>query len=254
MIIIDYLCACYEKDIVFFVSDVGNPACNGAEDRPEQLRAGAERRNRCRNDIQSNTGNDISYWLNYSKYYSRHIGGRFGVQYMPEYMRVKDFVSFPMALSLRTGMREANETMTYGALVAMDMLDAWLWEGDNIVLDMFAVFLITLINRAEFFVGLTPGYIIGPDSLRETSYLNADGTVGTRVQGIRKAGDFYCSADAGLSFSWRIWRFTLNMTPTVRYNFTDNFRIYSDNESTVYPQDTPIPWLFSMNFGIGYLF
>ena len=75
-----------------------------------------------------------------------------------------------------------------------------------------------------------------------------------QIQGIRKAGDFYCSADAGLSFSWRIWRFTLNMTPTVHYNFTENFRIYSDNEATVHPQDTPIPWLFSMNFGIGYLF
>lgn len=204
--------------------------------------------------FKGNTGNDITYWLNYSKYYSRHIGGRFGVQYMPEYMRVRDFVSFPMAFSLRTGMREANETMTYGALAAIDLLDAWVWEGDDIFVDMLAVFLITLINRAEFFVGLTPGYIIGGDSLHETSYISSNGSIGTRVQGIRKAGDFYCSADAGLSFSWRIWRFTLNMTPTVHYNFTENFRIYSDNEATVHPQDTPIPWLFSMNFGIGYLF
>ena len=204
--------------------------------------------------FKSNTGNDISYWLNYSKYYSRHVGGRFGVQYMPEYMGVRDFVSFPMAFSLRTGMREANETMTYGALLAIDMLDAWLWESDNLIVDMLAVLVLSLINRAEFYVGLTPGYIMGTDSLRETTYLNADGTIGTRVQGIRKAGDFYCSADAGLSFSWRIWRFTLNMSPVVHYNFTGNYHIYSNNEFTVHPQDTPIPWLFSMNFGIGYLF
>ena len=204
--------------------------------------------------FKNNTGNDISYWLNYSKYYSRHVGGRFGVQYMPEYMGVRDFVSFPMAFSLRTGMREANETMTYGALLAIDMLDAWLWESDNLIVDMLAVLVLSLINRAEFYVGLTPGYIAGPDSLHETTYLNADGTIGTRVQGIRKAGDFYCSADAGLSFSWRIWRFTLNISPVVHYNFTGNYHIYSNNEFTVHPQDTPIRWLFSMNFGIGYLF
>ena len=204
--------------------------------------------------FKNNTGNDISYWLNYSKYYSRHVGGRFGVQYMPEYMGVRDFVSFPMAFSLRTGMREANETMTYGALLAIDMLDAWLWESDNLIVDMLAVLVLSLINRAEFYVGLTPGYIAGPDSLHETTYLNADGTIGTRVQGIRKAGDFYCSADAGLSFSWRIWRFTLNISPVVHYNFTGNYHIYSNTESTVHPQDTPMPWLFSMNFGIGYLF
>lgn len=204
--------------------------------------------------FRSNTGNDISYWLNYSKYYSRHVGGRFGVQYMPEYMGVQDFVSFPMAFSLRTGMREANETMTYGALLAIDMLDAWLWESDNLIVDMLAVLVLSLINRAEFYVGLTPGYIMGTDSLRETTYLNADGTIGTRVQGIRKAGDFYCSADAGVNFSWRIWRFTINMSPVVHYNFTENYRIYSANESTVHPQNTPIRWLFSMNFGLGYLF
>ena len=204
--------------------------------------------------FKKNYGSDVSYWLNYSKYYSRHIGARFGVQYMPEYLGVQDFVRFPMAFSLRTGMREANEALAYGAVAAIDLLDLFLWESDNIFVDMMAVFLISLVSRAEFFVGLTPGFISGGDNIHTAWYTGIDGNTYKEYHGIRKAGDFFCSADAGMNFTWRIWRFTINMSPVVHYNFSENFHIYSQNETTVHPQDTPIHWLFSMNFGLGYLF
>lgn len=204
--------------------------------------------------FENNFGSDANYWINYSKYYSPHLGARFGIQYMPEYLGVEDLVRFPLAFSLRTGMRSPNEAYTYGALAAIDLLDAFLWNSDNIVIDMFAVFLMTLISRAEFFVGLTPGFINGADNIHTAWYTGLDGNTYKEYHGIKKAGSFFCSADAGVNFSWRIWRITINMSPVVHYNFTENYRIFSQNESTVHPQDTPIRWLFSMNFGLGYLF
>ena len=203
-----------------------------------------------RNDF----GADIAYWVNYSLYSSRHLGTRFGVQYMPEYLGVEDFVAFPMAFSLRTGMRDPSDAMTYGALAAMDLLDAFLWESDNIVVDMMAVFLLTLVSRAEVFVGLTPGYIFGGDAIRTHIYTGVDGNTYKEYAGVKKNGNLFCSADLGVNISWRIWRFTINLTPVARWNFTGNYHVYSAYEDTVHPQDTPINWLFGMNFGLGYLF
>lgn len=203
-----------------------------------------------RNDL----GSDAMFWANYSHYYSRHLGARFGVQYMPEYLGVEGFTAFPVAFSLRTGMRDPNEALAYGALAAMDVLDTFLWDSDNIVMDMFAVFLLSLVSRAEVFVGLTPGYISGGDAIHTSWYTGLDGNTYKEYHGIKKSGSLYCSADVGLNFTWRIWRFTLNMSPVFRWNFTGNYHVYSALEDTVHPQDTPINWLFNMNFGIGYLF
>lgn len=203
-----------------------------------------------RNDL----GSDVMYWANYSRYYSKHLGARFGVQYMPEYLGIEGYAAFPMAFSLRTGMRNPDEGIAYGAVAAMDILDLFLWDSDNLVVDMIAVFLISLVSRAEFFVGLTPGYISGGDAIKTAWYTGLDGNTYKEYHGIKKSGDLFCSADFGLNFSWRIWRFTLNMSPVVRWNFTGNYHVYSALEDTPHPQDTPINWLFNMNFGLGYLF
>ena len=203
-----------------------------------------------RNDL----GADIAYWVNCSHYHSRHMGTRFGVQYMPEYLGVQDFIAFPMAFSLRTGMRNPDSAWGYGAMAAMDLLDLFLWDSDDIVVDMLAVFLISLVSRAELFMGLTPGYISGVDAINTGWYTGLDGNTYKEYHGIKKAGSLFCSTDFGANFSWRIGRVTINFTPVVHWNFTENFHVYSAREDTVHPQDTPIYWHFNMNFGLGYLF
>ena len=196
-----------------------------------------------------------AFWMNCSHYLGRHTGFRAGAQFMPENMDVDGFVGFPVALSLRTGMRQINDAYAYGGLLALDMLDTFIWDrSDNIFADMLAVFLLSLVNRAEFHVGLTPGYIYGETNLHQSTYWGADGERYNEITGIRKSGSVYCSADAGINLSWRIWRFTLNMTPEVHYNITGNYHVYSANEQTVHPQDSPLRWFFGMNFGLGYLF
>lgn len=204
------------------------------------------------------TGNDnspdVNIWLNYSRYYSRHVGFRSGVQYMPSNFGVDDFLGFPLAMSLRTGMFDYSN-YGYGAMLALDVLDAFIWNySDDIFADLFAIFLLSTINRGEIFFGITPGLVMGDSNIRQAYYLAPDGSVKTEYHGTKKAGSLYCSADAGINFSWRIWRFTLNLTPVFHWNFTDNYRIYSANEDSVHPQDTPARWFFNLNFGLGFLF
>lgn len=217
-----------------------------------------------RHEISAGTGigtsfrngspSDATVWLNYSHYYDRHLGARFGLQYMPSNMNIDDFVALPLAFSVRTGMRTPNDAITYGTLAAMDLLDAFVWGNDNIVADMLAAFILTLISRAEAFVGITPGYIFGDSAVSYYSYAGLDGNIYNASHGVLKTRSLYCSADFGVNLSWRIWRFTINLTPAVHWNFLDNFHIYSSTDEGGRAQDASVPMHFTMNFGLGFLF
>ncbi|MBP5567528.1 MAG: hypothetical protein J6X57_08615 [Bacteroidales bacterium] len=206
--------------------------------------------------MQSSSGLDMALWLNYSKYTSKHLGYRVGARYMPENMQVADLITFPVAFSLRTGMREGNESLAYGAIAALDLFDFFLWDNDNIFVDMMAAFLLAFVNRAEFFIGLTPGYILGEDALRRAYYtIGEESYIEETV--VSCPYRFYCSAETGVNISWRIWRLTFNMAPYFQWNFLNNYqktsRILGDPSATVTSYKTP-NWYFGMNFSLGYLF
>ena len=206
--------------------------------------------------LNSSSGLDMSFWLNYSKYTGNHTGYRVGARYMPENMGVADLVTFPVAFSLRTGMREGNESLAYGSVIALDLLDSFLWEDDNIVVDMMAAFLLAFVNRAEFFIGITPGYILGEDALRRTYYTSGGGNyIEETVTSCPNR--FYCAAESGINITWRIWRLTMNLTPYFQWNFMNNYQMssrnLSDSTAPVTYYKTP-NWYFGMNFSLGYLF
>lgn len=206
--------------------------------------------------LSSSSGQDLSFWLNYSKYTGNYTGYRVGVRYMPENMGVADLVTFPIAFSLRTRMREGNEALAYGSVIALDLLDTFLWENDNIVVDMMAAFLLAFVNRAEFFIGITPGYILGEDALRRTYYTSGgENYIEETVTSC--PNKFYCAAESGVNITWRIWRLTMNLTPYFQWNFMNNYQMSSRNLSDpaapVTYYSTP-NWYFGMNFGLGYLF
>ena len=206
--------------------------------------------------LNSSRGLDMALWLNYSKFTGNHIGYRVGARYMTENMGVADLVTFPVAFSLRTGMREGNDALAYGAIAALDLFDAFLWDSDNIVVDMMAAFLLAFVNRAEFYIGLTPGYIFGEDALRRTYYTSAGETyVEETVTSCPNR--FYCAAESGINITWRIWRLTLNLTPYFQWNFMNNYQMSSRNLSDpaapVTYYKTP-NWYFGMNFSLGFLF
>ena len=176
--------------------------------------------------FRGNYGADANFWMNYSMYYNRHLGMRVGMQYMPEFLDKTDFFRFPMALSLRTGTRMVDGGWVYGGLLALDLLDTFVWDDENFFADMFAILMLSLINRVEFFGGMTPGIVSGDKPL-------------------------FCSADAGVNLSWRLWRFTVNLTPSFHYNLTDNFRYYDED---YYRGGQSVKWLFNLNFGLGFMF
>ena len=206
--------------------------------------------------MKGTNGMDAAYWLNYSKYTGNHIGYRIGVRYMPENWNVANLVTFPLAVSFRTGMREGNEALAYGTVIALDLFDAFLWESDNIFVDMMAAFLLAFVNRGEFFIGLTPGYIMGDESIRRIYYTSGSGNY-IEEQVTSCPNHFYLAAEAGLGITWRIWRFTLNCAPYFQWNFLNNYqkssRILGDPSSPVTYYNTS-NWYFGMNFGLGYLF
>ncbi len=175
-------------------------------------------------------GSSSLFWFNYSQFYNRHLGMRIGAEFMPDGLDSESYFGFPIAFSLRTGMRQTSDAMLYGGVLALDLLDTFVWDSDDLFVDMLAVFLLSMVNRAEFHIGLTPGYFFDSDFLDDSN--------SSALKGL------YCSADAGLNFSWRIWRFTLNAAPTIHYNLTGN---YARTEE-------PFRWMFSMNFGLGFLF
>lgn len=54
-----------------------------------------------------------------------------------------------------------------------------------------------------------------------------------------------------MKLTYRIWRFTLSLTPGVHYSLTDNFRTWSSASDR---QTDPGRWYFSFTGGLGFLF
>ena len=124
---------------------------------------------------------------------------------------------------------------------------------DNVVGSFFT----GLFNRIEFFAGLTPGYIFGPndDSPRHGTY---GGVKGESYMYIKNR--FSLTADAGFGLSFNIWRFKLSVLPSVHYFITDNYRDVN-NKSYTKPTGTESDftdqarsWQFSIQGGLSFSF
>ena len=84
--------------------------------------------------------------------------------------------------------------------------------------DVVANVLNIFLRRTEFFAGVTPGY----------------------MPGLEPDHRFSLAADAGMTLSIPLWRFSLDMTPAAHYLVTKNF-----GETR---------WLFSLSGGLSFLF
>ena len=85
-------------------------------------------------------------------------------------------------------------------------------------------FILGMFNRAEFFAGITPGYVFGTGSSRSKS----DDGMAITEQRVDLVNRFAISADAGFSMSFRIWQFNLSIVPAVHYFLTKNYIYVSE--------------------------
>jgi opacity protein-like surface antigen len=161
--------------------------------------------------------------LSYTRRYSGRWGWRTGMQYAQLNAPVDHYVGLPFSAVYRftTSSFDGRLRKAWN-----DSLDDLSWDGggdvpdyekDRMRNDVVSHFFSVLFRRTELYAGLTPGYLLGDISHR-----------------------FTCAADAGVTLSIPVGRFSLDITPGAHYLFTKNVM--------------PVRWVFTVSGGLSFLF
>ena len=206
------------------------------------------------------TGADLVIQLDYRHFWRNGLGVSSGIVFSPEYQNFDNTFGIPVALVWRTGEPRSRGRLDRGLNAAGSTIRdrsynySYGSKSSEVLGAGLASFFMNLFSRAEFFAGLTPGWIPEAEDIRRSNY--KDG--GWEESGIRKPHSLALTADAGAALTYRIWRFNLRLTPAIHYSLVNNYRDYS----AVYRPNYPAPlvrtqdlrWHFSFQFGLGYLF
>ena len=206
---------------------------------------------------RANSGEVMS--LTYGKYNDKGFGFHGGVQWMFENMDINDYLGLPLSVSWSSGRRTFKQTLEDGLENTLRNAyhNKYYYNQNPTVDNVVGSFFTGLFNRIEFFAGLTPGYIFGPndDSPRHGTY---GGVKGESYMYIKNR--FSLTADAGFGLSFNIWRFKLSVLPSVHYFITDNYREVN-NKSHTTPTGTESDftdqarsWQFSIQGGLSFSF
>lgn len=206
---------------------------------------------------RANSGEVMS--LTYGKYNDKGFGFHGGVQWMFENMDINDYLGLPLSVSWSSGRRTFKQTLEDGLENTLRNAyhNKYYYNQNPTADNVVGSFFTGLFNRIEFFAGLTPGYIFGPndDSPRHGTY---GGVKGESYMYIKNR--FSLTADAGFGLSFNIWRFKLSVLPSVHYFITDNYREVN-NKSHTTPTGTESDftdqarsWQFSIQGGLSFSF
>lgn len=158
--------------------------------------------------------------LSYARYNQKGLGFRAGAEFMPSIMGIDSYFGIPVAFSARTRARSFSQSVRTGLeSAAVGAVRDAVYGYEPSARSIAGDFLFGLFNRAEFFAGLTPGYVFGTNTPYGKSYEGM--TTTERTMELRRRA--VLSADAGFSMSFRIWRFNLSFVPAVHYLLTNNF-------------------------------
>ena len=197
--------------------------------------------------------------LTYTRRFSRHWGWRTGIQYDTEMMSVEDHVGMPVAAVFRTrtyGFGESVPRAAAGAASTAFHEKTMGYGSGEVAENAVFNFLFFLFRRAEGYVGVTPGYVFGHDNV----YRHGAGGRSPYDEGIRLNRRFTLTADAGFTISIPVWRFSLDLTPSIHYLMTGNFSEYHQDFDPLtdlpvgQPSLKPLRWQGSIGFGLSYLF
>lgn len=206
------------------------------------------------------TGADLAVQLDYRHFWRSGLGVSSGIVFSPEYQNLDNTFGFPVSLVWRTGEPRGRGRVDRGLNAAGSTIRDWSYnytygsKGSEVMGAGLASFFMNLFSRAEFFAGLTPGWIPEEGSVHRSNY--RDG--GWEESGIQKPHSFVLTADAGAALTYRIWRFNLRLCPAFHYSLVNNYRDYSAVFQPNYPaprvRTQDLRWHFSFQFGLGYLF
>lgn len=172
--------------------------------------------------------------VNYTQLFYKRLAWRAGAQIAANSQGYEYLIGAPVAFVLRSEMATTDQAIDNAfTMAASPVYDPYSYrEVDlerSLAQSVAGAILGFLIRRIDVYAGVTPGYYLGPASVERE---------------LRPYGRFFLSADAGLSLSIPIWRFTLSATPSLHYALLG---VRSPNEGYNH-------LYFSMSFGLGYLF
>lgn len=158
--------------------------------------------------------------VSYTRRYSGRWGWRTGLQYASLEAPFGKYFGLPLSAVYRFS------TQSFDGRVQKawdDSLDDLAWNGGGDVPDqkkgqmrndVATNFLSVFLRRTEIFAGITPGYL--------------------------QENRFTFAADAGVTLSIPLWRFSLDITPAVHYVISEDL--------------VPVHWVCTLSGGVSFLF
>ena len=183
--------------------------------------------------------------LTYSNYANYGLGFRTGLRFMPDAIGNGKLIGVPVMVAFRSRSRDFNARLSSAAGSTKSYLESY-GSSPTRKTDAFSSFILGLFNRAEVFAGFSPSYAWDAENMG--CYSSHGFTYRT---GVRQNQKFCLTADLGVSLEYRIWRFYLNITPTVHCNVLKSFIIH--NEGPGYTTDVPYRWYVSIGLGLSYV-
>ncbi len=185
--------------------------------------------------LKGNTyGAEIMYELKYGHYNYKGLGFKIAAQYVPELCGSGQVIGVPIAFAYRSNLAGFEDQLLGGL---EGMVSSAVFHPEDVANNprsLIASFISGLVSRYEFFIGVTPDYITGEKEWSD-------------------ARRFGLTADLGLRFNYRIWRFCLNITPTFHYRFTDNHGIDSSSGYGSVPAMEPSRGFFTLSGGLSFM-
>ena len=188
-------------------------------------------------------GAQESYRLDYASFGFNDLGFRTGVLYIPQLRGIERAVGIPVHLAWRSPLRGRERWSEHWPDAAVSTIEN---RGNPLPGLLF----ILLPQRIEFSGGVTPGWIFGKEAIH-AACSPAVNNGNWYEEGVLRHHPFTLTLDAEMKLTYRIWRFTLFVTPGIHYCVTDNFRTWSSASDR---QTDPGRWYFSLCGGLGFLF
>ncbi len=203
--------------------------------------------------------NDAVITVSYGQFFQDGFGFRAGFQWIPSVADVNCNFGMPVALAFHTKERTSQERINAGFSGAADTLTQDIISDNNYSAgrDLTAGFLMNLFSDLEYFIGITPGYIVGSSSPEH------EATWGTSWQywnnsWTEKKSSFSLTLDAGMMLNYSLWRFDLKITPAFHYCLTNNYVYHiSSGEKNIDAKTShimPLSWFFTLSGGVAFRF
>ena len=189
---------------------------------------------------------DIQLGITYAHFQRNGIGFRTGLLYTPEVAELDHSFGIPIAFSWRTPSRDDSGRWISGLYGAADAVSSG-GRGR----EMLSGFLLNLFSSAEFYAGVTPGWVLGR---RGSDHYSSDG----EHRWTERPFPLSLSLDAGMSLDYEIWRFKLKLMPAFHYLLTNNYRVYEEvripDLGIDHSHTHDVRWFFTFSGGLVFQF